>query len=1115
MIVEAEAGMGKTAFLAWLSRERGYVHHFVRLMTDPDDVAAAVRNLASQIIVAWDLERLAPGGVLPPTAGRPAFLRELLEEAARQRDALRPGEPIVLVVDGLNETSPAPGMNPLGLPATLPAGVFVIAAQRPVHVRLRIEVPRAFVTIGRDTDENRRDVREHLVRVAGSPALAARLQAAGVQVAEFVETLLERSGGVWIYVHYVLAEVERGRRSPAELDRLPGGLWQYYAQFWQAWQADHGDRWADRDLPLLALLGAASEPLSAAVLADLADIERTEDVEALLSDPWRPFIELEATGPATTYRVFHDSLREYVRGDRPPTDVAVADRTFAARLAAATRAAHGTIADRSLQRWGGLEELASLRVGTRDPDGGYGYRHVADHLVRAGRWADLDALLSVSWLDGDRRSNAWFRVRARRGELSAYRRDVLAALQAAREQAAAKRAAIQLRYALMLSSVASQAATTPPGLWRVLVRAGLLTAREALEYVRLVPTAEERAEGLTALIDAVPDDLRRDVELEALAAVRTVPDGYWRVGELWRLHEKLSARLRPELETIASTLGDPYYRVVADRLLGRAEAGEGLRIGSGSEPDPNSPSGLAGSALFVEAYVRRREFAARQLESAGLGYSTDGPDPGPVERYWRSHVLVEHLAHATGADEQLLLSAAMSIGEEIGDVQAAEAAFAAVGDAFAALGTLDEASMLSLEKRIGRASWRAALLLHARCATPAWRTASVAALGAVKDDSTRARLLTAARRSAAACTLDIQRALLATIEDDAIRTETWLGILPTADAGVAEAVAAEILAEQESAIEKLGRSRFLVGASAWLPAEAVARAEAAAGGLEDPGDRTAAMLAIGLRWCALGRWSDADRIRGSLGGAWQSALTEGLAEAHARSGDPDRAVQLARGETRTSWPARILALVATRLDEPVATQLIDEALGSVNRLDDASQAIVLATATTAAPEGHRDRLADAARLAIQNLGTDRDAPAAGLALARALAATGRSVAALDVASNIDNDPIRAEALVTIVGQDGEARSAAIRQLDALRDPVARVRVLLALLAATQGQPANDDVPPALASVLEAVLLEFTGHRRDRLMDGLPAILPAIVQVDGRESPGVVAEDLLSVLEWWP
>src|SRR6185369_11076840 len=141
VVLEADAGMGKSTFLAWLAQRRGYAHHFVRLMPDPADIAVALRNLSAQLIRAWDLDTLAGGGVLPPAADRPDFFHEVLAAAAERRDALRPGEPIVIVVDGLNETVAPAGQNPLGLPRALPPGVYLLVSQRPVHVPLRLSVP--------------------------------------------------------------------------------------------------------------------------------------------------------------------------------------------------------------------------------------------------------------------------------------------------------------------------------------------------------------------------------------------------------------------------------------------------------------------------------------------------------------------------------------------------------------------------------------------------------------------------------------------------------------------------------------------------------------------------------------------------------------------------------------------------------------------------------------------------------------------------------------------------------------------------------------------------------------------------------------------------------------
>ena len=291
LILEADAGMGKTAFLARLAQQHGYAHHAVRLMPDPRDATVALKNLAAQLIRAWDLTALAVGGVLPPGAGRPDFLQEVLEQAASARDALRPGEPVVLVVDGLNETVAAPGQNPLGLPAVLPAGVFVIASQRPVHVPLRLEVPRVIITLDADGEGNRDDLQRYLAGLTRRPEIRRHLDDSGVTPESFVRAVFARSQGVWVYVHYVESEIAAGMRSPADLDALPVGLWQYYARFWQDWQDAHPDRWADVDLPLLALLAAVAEPVPAAFLARRI-AQRTSVVEARLEEQWRPFVQV-------------------------------------------------------------------------------------------------------------------------------------------------------------------------------------------------------------------------------------------------------------------------------------------------------------------------------------------------------------------------------------------------------------------------------------------------------------------------------------------------------------------------------------------------------------------------------------------------------------------------------------------------------------------------------------------------------------------------------------------------------------------------------------------------------------------------------------------------------
>ena len=135
IVLEAEAGLGKTAVLAHLARTRHWAHHFAqRTNQDTTDRVLALRSLAAQLIPSCGLQQfLFQGGGLPDAAGRTDWFSRLLTAAARRRAAAGITDPLVVVVDGLDEAAPVDGgaeSIPLGLPEHLPDGVFIVAARR-------------------------------------------------------------------------------------------------------------------------------------------------------------------------------------------------------------------------------------------------------------------------------------------------------------------------------------------------------------------------------------------------------------------------------------------------------------------------------------------------------------------------------------------------------------------------------------------------------------------------------------------------------------------------------------------------------------------------------------------------------------------------------------------------------------------------------------------------------------------------------------------------------------------------------------------------------------------------------------------------------------------------
>jgi hypothetical protein len=191
VVVQAEAGVGKSALAAHLAFTRPCVYHFTRLegARSPEQ---ARRNLAAQLIGQWRLHDMAPGDAFPSGAGRPDSLLKVIRAAIAQRNATGVMAPLVVVVDGLDEAeSPAAGHDtgiPLGLPRPehLPVGrrqdLLSSGHDRLPHQLAQLhQKPRADHRLSRRPRRER--PRQDLVRepAAGAGRCRLRRRAAGRQ----------------------------------------------------------------------------------------------------------------------------------------------------------------------------------------------------------------------------------------------------------------------------------------------------------------------------------------------------------------------------------------------------------------------------------------------------------------------------------------------------------------------------------------------------------------------------------------------------------------------------------------------------------------------------------------------------------------------------------------------------------------------------------------------------------------------------------------------------------------------------------------------------------------------------------------------------------------------
>ncbi|UUY50888.1 hypothetical protein NRK68_28845 [Streptomyces yangpuensis] len=326
IVVQAEAGVGKSSLAARLVWTRPCAYHFTRIEGARSPVQAR-RSIAAQLIGWWGLAaELCPGDMFPQGADRPDWLGKVLRMAAAKRDEQQPDVPLVIVVDGLDEADPpAPGQDtgvPLGLPRPehLPKGVYIVATSRfgvPLSA-LRGRV--AWHEILVDGPDNLADMRSYISDAARGPRaqeqLVDVLAENKVPTDLFVDALVQRCAGVWIYLRYVLDDIISRRRKPGDLDNLPDDVAAYYLEQIQDWQEGACD-WAGVGQAVLATLAAIQRPVTRAELAELAGVNDREGLRPWLDNLLRPFLSVTRdTAQGRLYAIRHQSFRDLL--EAPP-----------------------------------------------------------------------------------------------------------------------------------------------------------------------------------------------------------------------------------------------------------------------------------------------------------------------------------------------------------------------------------------------------------------------------------------------------------------------------------------------------------------------------------------------------------------------------------------------------------------------------------------------------------------------------------------------------------------------------------------------------------------------------------------------------------------------------
>ena len=197
-------------------------------------------------------------------------------------------------------------------------------------------------------------------------------------------------------------------------------------------------------------------------------------------------------------------------------------------------------------------------------DDGYIYNQLIWHLEKARKIEEIHQLLREETAEG---GNGWYSKCEKEAKTAIFIKDVVKAWQLAEADFAnnsGQSMGLQVRYALITTSLNSLATNIPPELIAALIKHEIWTPAQGLVYVRQSQDSSKQAEGLEKITPYLPPTLLP----EALEIARGIGSENYRARVLTGLAPHLPESLLPEALEIAGGIGNESSR--AEVLTGLA-----------------------------------------------------------------------------------------------------------------------------------------------------------------------------------------------------------------------------------------------------------------------------------------------------------------------------------------------------------------------------------------------------------------------------------------------------------------------------------------------------------------------------------------------------------------
>ena len=301
-----DPGQGKSAILAKYVQDTECIAHFNVQLQGPNRADQFLESVCNQLIARYQM----PYNSLPSnTTLDGEFLGHLLDEVAQRRN----GQPVIIAVDALDEVDKASyrrDANILYLPPHLPDGVyFIMTRRRGVEVLLTTYAPNQIISLLDYQIDSQRDVRLYIQnRVDDSGNLRQQIDERQETIIIFTDKIADKSENNFMYLRYVLLDIEKGLYKDLSLESFPQGLQGYYDFHWRRMGMTANPLPIEK-IKIVYILGEVREPVSRRKICDFSG-EDEYSVQQVLNE-WKQFLH-ELMKQEKRYSIYHASFRDFL-----------------------------------------------------------------------------------------------------------------------------------------------------------------------------------------------------------------------------------------------------------------------------------------------------------------------------------------------------------------------------------------------------------------------------------------------------------------------------------------------------------------------------------------------------------------------------------------------------------------------------------------------------------------------------------------------------------------------------------------------------------------------------------------------------------------------------------